>query len=309
MPLTRENWPIAAGLLQFSNVTADGRPVAEAPDQWSTDLAEVADAGFDNVEIGDVWVRTGDLDTVRLTELRRVAAERGLSIPSVAVIRNSVIDPDHGEDNLVYGHRTVDAAAELGASVVSFGLHRALTEEQRQQLWFWTVDGARDPVGDQHTWDLAVSRLRELGKHAADVGLALSLEMYEDTYVGTADSAVRLVTDIGLDNVGINPDIGNLVRLHRPVEDWREIVRKTAPYVNYWHVKNYFRDEDPASGGVVTMPAPLESGFVNYRHAVRDVITAGFRGVFCCEHYGGDGLSVSATNAAYLRRILPRSVE
>jgi hypothetical protein len=35
-------------------------------------------------------------------------------------------------------------------------------------------------------------------------------------------------------------------------------------------------------------------------------IDAGFRGVFLTEHYGGDGLSVTATNREYLRRVLPK---
>ena len=36
-------------------------------------------------------------------------------------------------------------------------------------------------------------------------------------------------------------------------------------------------------------------------------IEAGYRAPFYVEHYGGDGLSVSATNREYLRRILPRA--
>ncbi len=39
--------------------------------------------------------------------------------------------------------------------------------------------------------------------------------MYEDTLIGTADGAVRFVTDVDLPNVKINADIGNLIRLHR----------------------------------------------------------------------------------------------
>ncbi len=105
------------------------------------------------------------------------------------------------------------------------------------------------------------SRIRELGKHAAEAGILISLEMYEDTYLGTADSSVQLVQDIGLDNVGVNPDLGNLIRLHRPIEDWREMVAKTLPYSNYWHMKSYIRDEDVARDSYITMPAPpMESG-------------------------------------------------
>jgi sugar phosphate isomerase/epimerase len=135
----------------------------------------------------------------------------------------------------------------------------------------------------------------------------LSLEMYEHTYLGTASSSVRLIEEIGLDAVGLNPDIGNLIRLHEPIEDWREIARQTLPYTNYWHVKNYSRDEDPATGGITTFPAYLESGYLDYRTLLDDAIAAGFQGVICTEHYGGDGLSMSAANKEYLqKRILPR---
>lgn len=48
----------------------------------------------------------------------------------------------------------------------------------------------------------------------------------------------------------------------------------------------------------------MESGFVDYRWAVRSAIQSGYRGAFCCEHYGGDGLAVSAANREYLRRVL-----
>ena len=163
-------------------------------------------------------------------------------------------------------------------------------------------------MGDKETWGKAVSRLQELGHHAAEVGVLVSLELYEDTYLGTADSAVRLVQDIGLSNVGLNPDIGNLIRLHRPVETWQELVHKTLPYANYWHVKNYSRDENVARGSYVAVPAPMESGLINYREAFRTAISVGFQGIICTEHYGGDGLSVSASNQKYLRtQVLPKT--
>ena len=68
------------------------------------------------------------------------------------------------------------------------------------------------------------------------------------------------------------------------------------------------RDEDVARGWFTAFPAPLESGVINYREAFRYAISVGYQGVICTEHYGGDGLSVSASNQAYLReKILPRS--
>ncbi len=304
--LTRANWPIAAAMLQFPGTLPDGSSTQDQPAEgWAQALGEVVDAGFDCVDPYDSWLRIGDLSEPRRQELVDVLADLGLRVPAVSVSRRSVVDPDHGEDNLAYTHRVIDAAAAVGASVCNVGLFRALTPWQAEALWFWTVQGPVDP-DDPDTWALAVQRVRELGRHAADVGLELSLEMYEDTYLGTADSAVRFVTDVAADNVGLNPDLGNLVRLHRPVERWESMAEKVMPHANFWHAKNYLRTEDATTGAIVTAPAPLELGVISYRAAVKLAVANGFQGPITCEHYGGDGLSVSATNREYLRRVLPR---
>jgi len=307
MALTAESWPIAAALLPFPGVRRDGTVMQDASAAaWEDTFRVVADAGFSSADLTDSWVRAGDLSDARLDELRAAADAAAVDLPALSAIRRSVIDDERADDNLAYSHRTLDAAARLGMTVVSFGLHRALTPEQRARLWFWTAEGHRDP-DDASTWNAAVRRFRELGRHAAELGLLMSLEMYEDTYLGTGDSAVRLVEDIGLDNVGLNPDVGNLIRLHRPVEDWWSILEKVLPYSNYWHLKNYVRDEIPEKDVYVAMPSPMESGLIDYREAFELAIRCGFQGILCVENYGGDGLSVSASNRDYLRRrVLPR---
>ena len=96
------------------------------------------------------------------------------------------------------------------------------------------------------------------------------------------------------------------MRLHGAVEDWWEVAGRTLPYANYWHVKNYTRDEDARHRGVVTSPRTWrwDSSTTARR---RSAGSACFQGVICTEHYGGDGLSISAANREYLRtRILPR---
>lgn len=309
MPFLAEDWPIAASLLPFPAVPmpAEGwNPLAEV--DWTGMLAQVAEAGFVDVDLTDTVAAFGDLGPGQQRDLRSALAATGLSAPSISLVRRSVIDEVSGDENLAYSHRCLDVAASLGAGVVSIGLHRPLTAEQRRRLWFWTVEGHRDSAVGSEAWVLAVQRFRELGRHAADVGVLLSLELYEHTFLGTSASAVQLVEEIGLPEVGLNPDIGNLVRLHEPVEDWRELVRATMPYANFWHVKNYLRDEDPERDVVTTMPSYLESGVINYREAVAVAVEAGFQGVICAEHYGGDGLSMSAANRDYLRqRVLPKS--
>lgn len=307
MSHTAQDWPIGAALLQFPNTTPDGLPLQQAPAHaWGRTLREVSAEGFDHVDLTDSWLRPGDLPPERIAELARTLKECELGVSAISVTRRSVIDPDPAaaEANLGYLMRSLEAAAELGTSVVCAGLHRPLTEAQRAAVWFWHEPGGSDPEGDERTWALAVERLRAAGERAAELGLRLSLEMYEDTYLGTPESSVRLVRDIGLANVGINPDLGNLVRLHRPMRPWEELLRPVLPYVNYWHIKNYYRDFDPATGAYFSSPAPVESGIIDYRRALELALDAGFDGPICTEHYGGDGLGVSARNRDYLRRLL-----
>ncbi|WP_422071225.1 sugar phosphate isomerase/epimerase family protein [Tranquillimonas rosea] len=299
-----ETWPIASAMIHRKNDLGNGRTVQDqSADEWGVALAEVAAAGFAHVDPFDSWIRLADLERSRLDEFMAVTRDVGLSIPAISTARRSVIDPERGDEFLEYGHRVIDTAAEIGAGAVSFGLFGPLTQVQQQALWFWTVQGVVNP-NDRDVYDKAVARIAELGRHAGELGLEISLEMYEDTYLGTADGAVRFATDVDLPNVKVNCDLGNLVRLHRPVEDWRTMMEKLAPFAGYWHAKNYYRMEDHGTGMAMSSPAPLEFGVINWREAVRMAFQAGFRSAFALEHYGGDGLSVCATNLTYLRKIL-----
>jgi sugar phosphate isomerase/epimerase len=304
---TRDTWPIAAAMIQYPNLLPDGRSVQDqSVEEWAATLDDIVDAGFTELDPTDSWLRLADLPPARIDDFTALVRSLGLTVPAISTSRRSIIDAEHGDTYLAYSHRVIDAAKAIGAGAVSFGLFEPLTADQKKALWFWTVDGAKNP-DDPTTWRKAVERMRELGRHAEELGIEVSLEMYEDTYLGTADGSLRFVEAVGLPNVGINADIGNLLRLHRPVEHWQAMMEKIAPFARYWHVKNYTRTEDPISGAIVTHPASLESGVVNYRAAIRMAIAQGFRSAFLCEHYGGDGLSVSAANRDYLRRILPRN--
>lgn len=92
--------------------------------------------------------------------------------------------------------------------------------------------------------------------------------------------------------------------MQQPIDSWEAMAVKTLPHANYWHVKNYARAEDPNAGLDLTTPATLAAGLIDYRRAIAFAIAHGFKGAFLCEHYGGDGLSVSADNRRYLLRLL-----
>ena len=303
-PYTAENWPIAAAMLPFGSVDSHGGPIHDAePEEWAKHLNLVARSGFTEVDPTDTWVRVGDLTPERLTEFQSVLKDAGLTIPAISTSRRSVMDPEHGEEYLAYSHRLLDVAATLGVPMVSFGFFQALKPAQQKALWFWLAEGWHDDESPEAR-SRAASLIRELAEHAQSNGQQITLEMYEDTYVGTADGAVRFLEEVGHEACGLNPDIGNFVRLHRPLEPVQDMLDKLLPYANYWHVKNYLRDEDPETGQVMTFPVPMEFGLINYRAAITQAVGLGFRGAFLCEHYGSDAITVIGKNRAYVRDIL-----
>lgn len=304
LPHPPQEWPIGAAMLQFPSVTADGLSIREAgPDRWRSDLSAIAREGFTSVEIPSAWLPIGEMRADEHAALEAVLRETGLGICATSVVRRSIIDPHHAAENMVATHSAIDAAAAVGSPLVCLGLHQPLTPEQTAIPWFWTVPGLRTP-DDPAVRRLAAARYRELADHAASVGVAISLELYEGTYLGSADSAVAFLEEIAHPNVGLNPDLGNLIRAPEKIEPWEAMAIKTLPYANFWHVKNYARAELPSAGVYMATPSPMVSGLIDYRKAIAFAIANGFRGAFLCENYGGDGLSVTAESRRYLIRLL-----
>ena len=299
---TAENWPIGANMLGFGNKTSDGTPLLEASSTvWASQLRQVKELGVDQVDPTDAWLPLAKLSDERVEEFRRVLDGEGMSLSSISMTRNSVVDVENGEQNLRDAHRFIELAPSFGVTVVNTGFMQAITEKQAKAIWFWLEGGH---VDDPALRDLAIERVRELGDAAKALGVQLSLEMYEDTYVGTADEAVSFITDVDHDAVGLNPDLGNLVRLHREVEPWEDMFEKVLPHSNFWHIKNYTRDYDPATGAFSSAPMPLKYGYINYRKVIRRALELGYTGPFCCEHYGSDSLGVIAENVHYIRQVL-----
>lgn len=298
---TADTWPITCKMA-WGPVALDGTPIGEAgPQAWAHQLKQVRCQGFDDIDPTDDWVPFWEFDDTALRSFTAEVAKAGLRFGSLSMGRRSVVDVVDGERNLAIGHRFIELAAEWGVSVVNIGFMQAVTQEQKQALWFWHAQGH---VDDPALRPLAIERVRELADHAQRAGVRLSLEIYEDTYCGTADDAVAFLREVDHPVVGINPDVGNLIRLHRPVPTYQELYATLLPYANFWHIKNYLRDEDPATGAIFSAPAPLETGLINYRSIIEQALVAGFDGVFMAEHYGGDWLGVQARNARYIRDVL-----
>lgn len=277
------------------------RPGA-GPAGWEPELQRLERGGFAAFDLVDAWLRVDRLTPRELAALRGVADGVGLTIAGVSVIRASVIDPRHGEANLERTLRALDAAAALGAGVVGVGFHRPLQGRQLEAP-FWMVPHPEDDASDANV-ALAARRLGVVCDRAAALGLDVALELHESTLLDRSSRVLALLDAVGADNLGVNLDIGNLIRTpFPPAEPWRETAERLAPHVNYWHLKNYVRLED-ASGSALTAPCPLGDGELDYRWAVATVLAAGYRGPLCIEHYGGDALWAMTRGREYLDALL-----
>lgn len=303
LPHSALAWPIATSMLPFAAVAPGGTPNREAgPRAWSRVFAEIRAAGFDAVELSTAWMDLGAMSDVELESLRQVLEDEGVRPVALGVVRRSIIHPSDGEENTASTRRVIDAAAALGAHHVALGLHDALTAQQAGNLWFWTEQG----VGHrEHALrEAAITRMQALADHAP-AEVSLSVETYDEGLLATADGAVAFIRDVDRDNVGLNPDLGNMIRPQREIESWELLVARLLPYSTYWHIKNYSRVEH-TTGLTMSSPSSLASGVIDYRRALQYAVSVGYRGALLCEHYGGDGLSMAAEHQGYLRAVLAR---
>lgn len=98
---TAETWPVAANMLSFGAQAPDGGHIKDAPASvWASQLRQVKALGIDQIDPTDAWVPLASLTDARVEELRTVLDGEGLSIPSISMTRNSVVDVENGEKNL-----------------------------------------------------------------------------------------------------------------------------------------------------------------------------------------------------------------
>jgi sugar phosphate isomerase/epimerase len=276
------------------------------PEIWLSDLRRLRKAGFAAVDLVDTWLSPAELDRAALLDLRGALAAADLALVGLSVIRKSIIDPEFGDVNLEHTLASIEAATTLGAPLLCIGFHRPLTDAQKKKP-FWLVDGPTDPP-DEATYSLAVERLAHVCRAAVREGIQISLELYEQTLLGTGAQAAQLVRDVGAVNLGTNPDLGNLFRQPRELpETWEETLQACLPSMNFWHVKNFRRVHTDA--GLTSFPEGLGRGDIDYRRALEIAIGGGYHGSICIEHYGGDRLSAQAEGLAYLTALLDDRVE
>jgi sugar phosphate isomerase/epimerase len=182
-------------------------------------------------------------------------------------------------------------AARLGAPTINLTLPGPGTGGSTSIPSEYLV-GARHPLGSGRgrppTEPAALAlALAELADACADEGITVALEIHQNSYIEDSDAALALLGQIDRRNVGLNPDLGNILWARAiPYESSEEAIERLAPHAVYVHMKNLRRvfvaGLDRAA---FVRTSLLERGDVDWRWAISVLNASGYSG---CLTFEGD---------------------
>lgn len=136
-------------------------------------------------------------------------------------------DADVREATLKQAMKGLEVAAYLGAKVSNFGTQRNGRVTRTAQLLF------------------AVEQLKEVGAEAKRLGLKIAQEDFD---YWSSEELIAMSAFTGLDNVGINNDVGNWLIID---EDPVLASKKVLPYTFHSHIRDYVLEYGTYNGVAV----------------------------------------------------------
>lgn len=243
-----------------------------------------AHTGFHGVELSPRWLDYRDFTPRQFAALRGEVEAAGLVVSGINLNRCIYTRTEQASRHVADTRRAIEAADALGARLVNISLSMPTWPTPERPPLFG-ADVPREEV------KRAAAIVSALAKEAAQAGVALSMELHDDGMLDTAEVCLEFLRLVGRDNVGINPDVGNICRGPRPLPDWRGAFRMLASAANNWHVKNYRAFQ----------VAPLWDGDLDYAEALRVMRAAGYDGWVSIESYSPDPLAMQEKALRWLK--------
>lgn len=197
-------------------------------------IAKTQEAGFDLIEIPLLDPRSVDAAmTRRLLEESCIGATCSLGLPFDADVSSP--HPDVAARGEALLAEAIEVTVAIGARFLVGVVHSAM--------------GKHLQAPTQHARQRAIDALRRAAEHAATGGVTIGIEAvnrYESNLVNTAEQALRLVEDVGTDNVVVHLDTYHM-NIEEP--DLAEPVRRCGTRLGYVHVGE--SDRGYLGGGTV----------------------------------------------------------
>jgi sugar phosphate isomerase/epimerase len=199
-------------------------------------------------------------------------------------------------------------AAALGATVVNTTFVTPATNpgglgsDRRGEA----ISQGSSRLASEADFEATAKQLKHFGKVAADHGLDISIEVHQGSIADNSKTTIHLLDMVGLDNVGANPDLGNIYwHYTQPEETNEQAIVALAPRSTYWHCKNLRRLHIPELNKAWYIRVPLDDGDIDYRFAISAMVDAGYKGYLAVEGSNlGDQLTHDKRSADYVRSVL-----
>jgi sugar phosphate isomerase/epimerase len=241
------------------------RPEVEVPIQQIVPL--VADAGYDGIEIWYGHLR--DLDHDAKIALREQLAEAGLVVPMVSPYFDFTSSAESAAHSVEHGQEVLQDAQLIGARAVRV---------------FTGKTGSADANADQ--WKMASSSLQQLCD--ADPALLWLLETHSWNLMDTVDGTLRLVNDVGRENLRVNFQPSTFGVEHR------RALNVLSPFIKHVHATNA-RDGKTAG---------LEEGTkLDWAEIIGELQERDFRDFVSVEWMGEEPEEAVRREAAYLKSL------
>ncbi|MFO0967678.1 MAG: sugar phosphate isomerase/epimerase [Gemmataceae bacterium] len=214
--------------------------------------------GFDSI---DIFADPLDIGVKERRLIKRECDRVGLPIVSVACVAVGLLDfnPSVQRFHMRRCQAFLDLCYEYEAKNLLLVLGEYIWEKQ--------------VIPPAEQWKVAVDNTRELGKYAADLGLAIALELepFKLSLLNNVDNMVRFIDDVNHPAVRANIDVSHLELAKVKPEELRRLKGKAI------HV--HISDCD----GKVHGDLPPGRGVVNFEPYLREIKNLGIDGAVSIE--------------------------
>ena len=227
MKLTFEVWPN----MPWGRLEAAGPAWNSWGDKPLTWCAErVAEYGYDGIDVifGKIQEIPDDEYPAFAEEFPAKLRDLDLDFGYIGA-HSTFVSPRHfdREAGIATFKKAVDAAADLGAKSVCTLLG----------------DGYYDPplnilLSRKDAWAQAVGAVGEVADHAAEKGVNVSIELLQGSIVNRVPLLLRLLEDVGRDNVKATVDTGTFYTTVKPFMGVKEAIREIGDLIDIVHVKD-----------------------------------------------------------------------
>ncbi len=279
-------------------------PILEAVFAWARA------AGFDGCELSTAHQDFATFSDDELDEVASALADAGLEAaaynPGGFRLTGKRASPAH--------LRSVMIAARLGASTINLTLPGERSFDNAAGIPSEYLVGSGRPLGSgqerpERDWIALAAVLGELADTAARVGITISLEIHQNSFIEDSAAALKMLALVDRENVGLNPDLGNILWAAAiPTESSEDAIAKLAQHAVYVHCKNMRRVFMPGiDRAAFVRTSLLERGDIDWRWALAELAAKGYQGYLTCEGdyaEGWDFRKAMERNAVYLRELL-----